>query len=79
MCDSLLGAALQAWPTLRTSTVDTLRETFLQRDGRLTRGDDVWKLQVAAKPYDMLIDTVPWSFKHIKSRWMKTLLQVDWR
>lgn len=78
-CDSLLGAVLQAWTPLRNSSVGTLREAFLQREGRLELGEDSWTLKIAAKPYDMLLDTVPWPFRMIKNRWMTTAVRVQWR
>jgi len=77
--DRLLGAVLQAWTPLRNSSVGTLREAFLQREGRLELGENNWTLKVAAKPYDMLLDTVPWPFRMIKNRWMTTALLVQWR
>jgi hypothetical protein len=79
VCDSLLRSILQTWTPLKNSSIATLREAFLQRKGRLERGEDLWTLKVAAKPYDVLLDSLPWSYKLTKSRWMKTALRVEWR
>ena len=61
------------------SKVDGLRESFLQRDAHLQLKDDTWKLLVEAKPFDMLLDEIPWNYKTIKMPWMANLISVDWR
>lgn len=78
-CDGLLSAVTQSWTPLKNSSVATLREAFLQREGRLVEDAEQWVLKVAAKPYDMLLDSLPWQFKLIKLRWMLSPLRVDWR
>ena len=80
LADGLLAAVLQHWKKLNTSTVDALRQAFLQRSGRLiAEGDDKWGLHVEGKAYDMLLDTLPWGFAVVRFRWMKQGLWVKWR
>lgn len=79
LCDGLLRSTTQSWVPLKNSSIATLREAFLQREGILTRGEDQWILKVAAKPYDMLLDSLPWPYRMIKTRWMAELVQVAWR
>ncbi|MGA2043221.1 MAG: contractile injection system tape measure protein, partial [Roseiarcus sp.] len=78
-CDGLLRSVTQSWPPLRNSSIATLREAFLQREGLLRRDDEQWILKVAAKPYDMLLDSVPWPYKLLKTKWMRRLVRVEWR
>jgi hypothetical protein len=75
----LLQAMIQHWRTLGNTSVSGLRESFLQRSGRLELRDDVWHLRVEEKAYDLLLDRLPWSYSMIKYSWMPLGLQVDWR
>jgi hypothetical protein len=65
---------------LGSTTVDGLRQTFLQRRGRLeTRdGGGRW-LVVEAGSFDMLIDHLPWGYTMQKLPWMEEVLNVEWR
>jgi hypothetical protein len=56
-----------------------LRESFLQRGGRLQRKGDAWQLAVETRAFDMLLDQVPWSYSTIKFGWMERVIYVDWR
>jgi hypothetical protein len=77
--NGMLGGILQNWSKLSNTTVDGLREAFLQREGKLERQDDLWVLTVEEKPFDMLLDSLPWSFKSLKFGWMAKGVQVKWR
>lgn len=77
--NSLLRGIIANWPVLKNTSVAGLQETFLQRQAHLQRRDDLWKLLVEAKPYDMLLDQLPWSYKTIKFPWMEQPIHVDWR
>lgn len=75
----LLESVIGHWGVLKNTSVDGLREGFLQRSGRLSRrpqGD--WLLQVEQKAYDMLLQQLPWSFQIIRLPWMKQLLRTEW-
>ena len=76
---SLLLGVIGNWPALKNSSIDALRESFLQRDAHLQLKDDTWKLLVESKPFDMLLDELPWNYKTIKLPWMANLISVDWR
>ncbi|OOC14624.1 hypothetical protein BM451_05335 [Dickeya dadantii] len=77
--DALLAAILQHWNALGHTSVDGLRQTFLQREGTLWRQADSWKLEVAPGPFDMLLDRLPWGYSTIKYPWMDRPLHVVWR
>lgn len=77
--ESLLAGVIANWPILKSTSIAGLRESFIQRQAHLQRKDDVWKLLVESKPYDMLLDELPWSFKTIKFPWMEHPIHVDWR
>jgi hypothetical protein len=75
----LLGAVISHWDALKNTSVDGLRNTFLQREGKLILKNDTWLLQVQEQPFDMLLDYLPWSFSMIRLPWMQQILQVSWR
>ncbi|MEQ4509114.1 MAG: contractile injection system tape measure protein [Dickeya sp.] len=77
--DTLLAAILQHWNALGHTSVEGLRQTFLQREGILWRQADSWKLEVDPGPFDMLLDRLPWGYSTIKYPWMDRPLHVVWR
>ena len=77
--ESLLTAVTGHWRALENTSIDGLRESFLQRGGRLRRKGDAWQLAVEARAFDMLLDQVPWSYSTIKFGWMERVIYVDWR
>lgn len=83
LLDSLLRAVIEHWKTIGNTSVVGLRQSFLQRAGRLTRKasdlDDQWQLTVEPRAFDMLLDRLPWSYSTIKLPWMAGALHVDWR
>ena len=77
--EGLLQAMIQHWKILGRTSVNGLRETFLQREGRLLREREAWQLVVAAGPFDMLLDQLPWGYAPVKLPWMPEVLHVQWR
>ncbi|MCD8172379.1 MAG: hypothetical protein LUD76_02800 [Alistipes sp.] len=77
--DSMLEGAILHWTKLKGSSAEALREGFLQRDGRLEFLADRIELAVETKSYDMLLDSLPWSYSVVKYPWMPQPLMVKWR
>jgi len=78
LCDSLLRSMIANWTIIAQSSVAALRETFLQREGKLEHGEDRWKLRVQRKTLDMLVDQIPWSISVVHHPWMPEALYVTW-
>jgi hypothetical protein len=78
VCDSLLGAVIGNWAAIAATSRAGLRETFLQRDGRLQLRDGKWKLTVARKTVDVLVDMLPWAISMVLHPWMPAPLSVEW-
>lgn len=76
--ETLLGAVIDHWSKLKRTSRNALRETFLQRDGRLTSTDESWTLVLERRGVDVLIDTLPWSLSPIRLPWMDRMLWVEW-
>jgi len=78
LCTALLGAVLANWRILRDASPASLRETFLQREGRLTHNAKGWALNVQRKTIDILVDQIPWTFAILYPRWFDEALYVTW-
>jgi len=78
VCTQLLQAMLASWTAIASSSVVALRETFLQREGKLLWEEDRWNLQVQRRGVDVLIERIPWSISNIHQSWMTTNLHVAW-
>ena len=76
--NDLLTNMIVNWPILKNTSVETLRSSFLQREGKLSKVEQGWKLIVEQKSYDMLLDHLPYSIAIIKLPWMEEILKVDW-
>ncbi|NKB82756.1 MAG: hypothetical protein GKS05_12915 [Nitrospirales bacterium] len=77
--EGLIEAMIQHWKVIGSTSVAGFRESFLQREGKLYLKDHAWHLLVEPRPFDMLLDQVPWSFSTIKFPWMERILYVEWR
>jgi hypothetical protein len=77
--EQMLNGVITHWSALGTTSIDGLRETFLQRQGHLYFQDEAWQLKIPQKTFDMLLDRLPWSFALTKMPWMTQPLHVTWR
>jgi hypothetical protein len=77
--NDLLTAAIEQWSILKNTSVEGLREGFLQRGGKLfSKEGNLW-LQVEKKSIDVLLDYLPWNLGIVKLPWLKDVLRVEWR
>jgi hypothetical protein len=74
----MLQAVVQHWRALKNSSVGALRETYIQRFGKLTAIDHGWSLQVEPKAVDVLLGRLPWGIGTIRLPWMKNMLFTEW-
>ncbi len=77
--EELLRVVLGRWEALKNTSIAGLRETFLQREGKLAWLPDRATLTVETKTLDILLDRLPWSIALIKLPWMALPLYVTWR
>lgn len=77
--EGMLKGIIGNWPILGNTSVQGLRESFLQRSGRLQLKENNWHLKVEPKGIDVLLDRLPWSFALIKHPWMRRPIYVEWR
>ena len=71
---------MKNWEKLSNSSIETLRTTFLIREGILSQNEELdFNLNVIKGPFDMLIETIPWNISIIQTTFMKNRLIVDWK
>ena len=76
---ALLAAVIHHWEVMKNTGADGLRETFLQRSGKLSQRDDgEWLLQVETNSFDILLEQLPWGISMIQLPWMPGMLRVEW-
>lgn len=76
--DELLSMVIKHWGALGDVGVDSLRQGFLQRDGKLSKRSDGWLLQIEKQTMDILLDRLPWGFGVVKLPWQADMLFVEW-
>lgn len=78
---ALLEAVVRNWPALKNTSVDGLRQAFLQRTGQIVWQENrqCWLLQVEKQSHDLLLDRLPWTISVIRLPWMEGMVQVEWQ
>lgn len=75
----MLESVIGHWSMLKNTSVAGLRESFLQRQGKLSRTPrGAWLLQMEQRAFDMLLQQLPWSFSIIRLPWMKRVIRTEW-
>ena len=79
LVNSLLENIIEQWSILGETKTDGLQQTFLERNGALRLRNERWELEVEQRPFDMLLDKIPWTYSLIKYPWMQKPLSTLWR
>lgn len=77
--DSLLEAAKTNWEKMRNTSMRGFQEAFLRRTGFIEKTEREWVLTVEERAFDILLDSIPWSYKLVRLPWMENILKVNWR
>lgn len=76
--NSMVAGVKANWPKLQDTSVEGFRRSFITRNGTLEQQEERWLLTVEKKTHDILLDSVPWSFRQIRLPWLKKYIQVIW-
>ncbi|MBL7816710.1 MAG: hypothetical protein JNL70_16940 [Saprospiraceae bacterium] len=76
--DELLEAVIEHWGALGQVSADSLREGFIQREGKISRRTEGWLLQIERQTLDILFDQLPWGLGVVKLPWQSEMLFVEW-
>ncbi|MFT3794686.1 contractile injection system tape measure protein [Flavobacterium sp.] len=78
-CHQLLEAVNEHWKAMNGSSIVALRETFLQREGKIDASNDpFFELWVAEKGVDILLEQLPWGIGLFKTPWMLDYMNCYW-
>lgn len=77
--ESMLAGVKANWPKMANTSVGGFQRSFIERDGQLEQLEGKWVLTVENKAYDILLDSLPWSYKMIRLPWLKKPISVSWR
>lgn len=77
--DEMAKALLTNWQVLKNTSLEALREAFIQRNGKLEKTDNGFRLIVERKAMDILLDKLPWNLSIVKLPWKEYLLFVEWQ
>ena len=64
---------------MRNTSMRAFQESFLNRTGFIEKTEHEWILTVEERAYDILLDSIPWSYKLVRLPWMENILKVNWR
>ena len=76
--EKLINSAIKNWSALKSTSVEGYREAFIRREGKLIYTQEGWKLIVAPKTYDVLLNYLPYGISLIRQAWMDDNLWVEW-
>lgn len=79
LMDGLLRSVIDRWGRLGATSPDGLRDTFLRRTGTLRQDENGVHLRVTPGPFDMLLESLPWSLGPVTLPWMPLPCHVTWR
>lgn len=77
--ESMLNGVKGNWDKVRNISIQGFQHNFMERSGRVEQKDDKWLLTVDSRAYDMLLDSVPWSYSRVQFPWLTKPVQVSWR
>lgn len=75
----MMKAAIEQWTIIKNTSVDGLREGFLQRNGKIYKKYDDTCFALETSAIDVLLDHLPWNLSIVKLPWRKELIKVEWR
>jgi Contractile injection system tape measure protein len=78
LVEELLNVVRDRWKPLTNSSNEALRETFLQRSGKLIDEYPQPRLLVERKTVDILMGKLDWNISIVKLPWMNKILFVEW-
>ena len=77
--ESMLAGVKANWSKMANTSIGGFQRSFIEREGYLEQQESKWILTVENKAYDILLDSLPWSYKMIRLPWLKKPISVSWR
>ncbi len=77
--ESMLAGVKAYWKVLANTSVEGFQSSFIARKGHIEKRENSWLLRVEPRSYDMLLDSLTWSYTPIRLPWLKEWIDVIWR
>lgn len=77
--ESMLAGVKANWSKMEKTSIGGFQRSFIEREGQLEQRENKWVLTIEDKAYDILLDSLPWSYKIIRLPWLKKPISVSWR
>lgn len=74
----MLLSLLEQWDKMKNTSIDSLREMFLRREGEIIEHEDYYRVLLPQKPYDALIQTIPWNVRNVRLPFMQKEIVLRW-
>ena len=75
---NLLATVVTYWTALKSSNPEALQQNFFMREGKISKKNENWLVQIERTGVDILLDKLPWSIGTIKLPWLSQLIHVEW-
>lgn len=75
---NLFNKVRTSWKKIDTISMRDFQEKFIFRKGLLKMQEMNWELTIDDQMYDIMLDTIPQSFKKIRFPWLEKYIQVFW-
>ncbi len=76
--NEMLQAIINHWPAIKNSSINLLRNEYLQRPGKIILTEENPKIIVERKTQDILLDKITWNISIVKLAWKKKIIFVEW-
>ncbi len=76
--ENLLKSVIKNFSAIKNTSIEGLRLSFLEREGKITENEFDWRLIVERKSHDIILEKLPWSISIVKLPWMKKPINVEW-
>lgn len=77
--NSMLEGVKGNWDKMKNTSMEGFQHSFIERTGRLDEREEKLLLTVDERSYDILLDTLPWSYSMIRFPWLQKRINVLWR
>lgn len=83
VAEDMIVMVKRMWDKMKHTSDIALRQAFFQREGVVTnetdRGMSRWIIEVKERAYDVLLDSLPWSYAMYRYPWRDEIIEVRWR
>lgn len=77
--ESMLAGVKAYWKALKNTSIEGFQSSFIARSGSIEKRENSWLLHVELRSYDMLLDSLPWSYTPVRLPWLEECIDVIWR